>query len=499
VSKHADDIVAFPIMTADCDRKLCEGNVNGDIRCEVPRTVKSVCIEHFQYGRKRIAVDVTQTDIDLGRVRVAHAARVEVAPSPNIELPRGTTVALVRKGRTLETKPLEGHATFEDVEPGEVQLLIAGPEPLQRKMIPLRLAELADEKVVVEIAPYKLVGEVRYGDHALPNAKIEVMERAWKSKLEADENGKFAAQMWDIADFAALVTDGALTEPFGVMKRISESDSAWTIRIPDRAIRGTIRDARSGTPVAGAVINIESVGSETHFARIVESDGHGLYAINGATDGDHTLIVKAKDFCVSDPVEVHLAESDDSRTVDFALVPGVNIDLTVVDRAGAAVAEAMIVDDVTPDGMNSRRLLVTDRAGRVRVPVASGSQKKIYALPPNGSLASILLDSRSGDLKMVVPDGGSTLHIRALLDSGAPISGLEPRIRINGEPIPPAVLRIYARRRGVALMTDASGEITIPRMPAGMYELTLDKRGNDWTRVALGDGETTVVQRFANN
>jgi len=135
----------------------------------------------------------------------------------------------------------------------------------------------------------------------------------------------------------------------------------------------------------------------------------------------------------------------------------------------------------------------------VEVPVASGSQKKIYALPPGGSLASLLLDARSGDIKLVVPDGGSALHIRALLDSGAPISGLEPRIRINGEPIPPAVLRIYARRRGIALMTDASGELTIPRLPAGMYELTLDKRGNDWTRVVLGDGETTIVQRFASN
>ena len=49
------------------------------------------------------------------------------------------------------------------------------------------------------------------------------------------------------------------------------------------------------------------------------------------------------------------------------------------------------------------------------------------------------------------------------------------------------------------LTTDANGEVTLPRIPAGVYELTLDKRGDEWTRVAVGDGETTIVQHFASN
>jgi hypothetical protein len=502
VSPQPDTVVSFPTIYADCSRKLCEGSVNGDIRCDVPRTATSICIEQPQYGRKLVLVDATRTDVDLGSVTLTLGGRIEVVVSPSLELPKGTTIALLRKRRTLETKPLDQRAAFEDVEPGEYHLLVSGPDPLQRKVITVKLAESADEKITIEITPYKLTGEVRYGDAALPNAKIELMERDWKSSLAADDHGKFAAQMWDAAEFATLVTGGVVTEPFGMMKRIDEADSNWTIRIPDRAIRGIIRDASSGAPVAGAVINIESVGSETHFARIAESDAHGLYAINGATDGDHTLTVKAEDFCVSDPVSVHLSESDDSRTVDFALVRGINIDLAVVDRAGGPLAEAMIVDDVTPDGMNSRRLLVTARDGRVRVPLAEGTQKIIYVLPASGSMAWAALAAPRGEsreLRVVVPDGASILHVRALLDSGAPISGLEPRIRLNGQTIPTAVLRLYARRLGIALTTDANGEVTLPRIPAGLYELTLDKRGDDWTRVAVGEGETTIVQRLASN
>jgi hypothetical protein len=502
VSPRPNEIVAFPIMTSDCDRKLCEGNVNGEIRCDVPRTAKSICIEQAQYGRKRIAVNTAQTDTDLGDVVIAHTARVEVIPSPDIELPKGSTVALLKERRQLETKSLDEHAAFEDVDPGEYRLLVSGPEPLQRRVIPLKLADSANERVIVDITPYKLTGEVRYGDSALPNARIELMERDWKSLIRADDHGKFAAQMWDAAEFATLVTGGALTEPFGVMKRISESDSDWTIRIPDRAIRGTIRDAGSGAPVAGAVLNIESVGNETHFNRIAESDAHGVYAINGATDGDHTIVVKAKEFCLTDPVVVHLGENDDGRTVDFALVRGINVEVFVVDPAGVPLGGAIVVDDVTPDGRRSRRLLTTQRDGRVRVPLAAGTQKMIYVLPQNGSLASALLSTPHGEsheVKVVVPNGTSALRIRALLTTGEPLTGLEPHIRLNGELIPEAVFRLFAQKLGFSLATDATGELLLPRIPAGMYELTLDKRGVNWTRVAVGDGETTVVQQFASN
>src|SRR5205807_5904422 len=121
-------------------RKLCEGSVNGDIRCDVPRTATSICIEQPQFGRRRVAVDVTRTDVALGNVTLTHGGRIEVLASPSLELPKGTTIALLRKRRTLETKPFNQRAAFEDVEPGEYHLLVSGPEPLQRKVIPVKLA-----------------------------------------------------------------------------------------------------------------------------------------------------------------------------------------------------------------------------------------------------------------------------------------------------------------------------------------------------------------------
>jgi hypothetical protein len=502
ISSRANEVVAFPTMTADCERKLCEGTVNGDVRCDVPRSAKTICIEHPQYGRKRIAVDPAQTDLDLGDVTVNHGARVTVAPSPDVELPKGTTVALLKKRRELERHPLDTLALFEDVDPGDYRLLVAGPEPLQRKIIPLKLAESADQRVVVAITPFKLTGDVHYGDSPIPNARIELMEHDWKSQLEADDHGKFAAQMWDAAEFATLITGGVLTEPFGMMKRVSESDSDWSIRIPDRAIRGTVRDSASGTPIAGATIVIESVGTETHFNRRVESDAHGAYAISGATDGDHTLTVKAADYCVSDPISVHLGEGDGSRTLDFTLSRGVSIELAVADASGAPLSGAAVVDDVTPDGARTRRILMTERDGRVRVPLPAGARKMIYVIPRNGSIAVELLSEPHGEpheIRVVVPAGDCAIRLRALLDSGQPLTGLVPRVRLNGVAIPDAVMRLYAQLSGISLTTDAAGEVVLPRIPAGLYELTLDKRGNDWTRIALASGETTVVQRFTSN
>jgi len=190
------------------------------------------------------------------------------------------------------------------------------------------------------------------------------------------------------------------------------------------------------------------------------------------------------------------------RSVDFALARGINIDVNVVDVTGAPVGGAIVVDGVTGDGRQSRRLLTTGPDGHVNVPLAAGTQKMIYILPRTGSIASAHLAASRGearDVKIVVPAGNSALRLRALLTSGQPISGLEPKIRFNGEVIPESVLRLYAQTAGSSLATDAGGELLLPRIPAGMYELTLDKRGNDWTRVVLGDGETTIVQRFASN
>jgi len=198
---------------------------------------------------------------------------------------------------------------------------------------------------------------------------------------------------------------------------------------------------------------------------------------------------------VSDPITVRLADSDSSRTLDFALVRGTNVDVAVVDAAGAPVANAIVVDGVTDDGRQPRRLLTTQRDGHVRIPLANGTQKMVYVLPRDGSIASFLLRDPH-EVKLVVPAGASALRLRALLQSGEPLSGLEPRIRLNGELIPDAVLRLYAQHLGIQLATDAAGELLLPKMPAGLYELTLDKRGNEWARVAAGNGETTVIQRF---
>jgi hypothetical protein len=54
--------------------------------------------------------------------------------------------------------------------------------------------------------------------------------------------------------------------------------------------------------------------------------------------------------------------------------------------------------------------------------------------------------------------------------------------------------------RHVSLETDANGELTIPGLPPGAYELGwsdgFGNRAGGWTSVTLGAGETLVTQTF---
>jgi len=56
------------------------------------------------------------------------------------------------------------------------------------------------------------------------------------------------------------------------------------------------------------------------------------------------------------------------------------------------------------------------------------------------------------------------------------------------------VLRSLASLRGVTLATDAAGNLSLPSLPPGPYEVAL--LPGHWTRVDLVPGETILAQEF---
>ena len=144
------------------------------------------------------------------------------------------------------------------------------------------------------------------------------------------------------------------------------------------------------------------------------------------------------------------------------------------------------------------------RKGLVTIPVAEKGQKTIYVLPAQASFAVAQIDGTqtASGVRVVVPDGVATLHVRAKTTDDVPLAGVGLILRYAGTELPSSVLASLAFQRQLYSPTDTSGELRLPALPAGAYEIAWTQQGQtaapgQWTRVELGAGETLITQTFS--
>ncbi|HEX8251564.1 MAG TPA: carboxypeptidase regulatory-like domain-containing protein [Thermoanaerobaculia bacterium] len=386
---------------------------------------------------------------------------------------------------------------------GKYAVLLAGTKPLQRKLFPIEVPERGEAEVVLSLEPFRLTGEVELRKKPLA-ATVSLDGDAWKTELETDQSGRFDAEVWSAGDYAVAVSAGALAEPYMVMKRVSPSDSHWRLVVPSRRITGRVFDAETGKPVTEVSLSVESTSGETRAQRTIAVKEDGTFVYPGAGDGQYTISALAKDYLASERVQLQARESDGDLTVDLPLVRGVQVRVAVVDPQGVPIARALVLTEFTPEGSVSR-MTRTDADGVATVAVPEKGERTIYVVPADASFAVATVTGRdaASGVRIVVPAGVATLRIRTTSTDDQPLPGISVNLRHAGRLIPNGVLSSMAQARKLALATDAAGELTIPVLPAGDYELAWKRRGSPpdarrWTRVTLAAGETRVTQTFAS-
>jgi hypothetical protein len=354
---------------------------------------------------------------------------------------------------------------------------------------------------MLSLDPYLLTGEVEYRDEPLANATVGLEGPAWRAELQTDQSGRFDAELWAPEDYGVMVESGELAQPYLIMERARPADAHWRLRIPSRKIAGRVFDAESGKPVFPVTLMVESESGETRTNRAIETREDGTFEVPGAGDGHYVLSATASDYLPGERVELQAREGDGDLHVDLPLLRGVQVRVTVVDGQGAPVAGATVVTDFAPNGAVSA-MRRTDAEGVVNVAVAERGRKTIYVLPPTASFAVAYINGgQAGGVRVVVPEGVATLHVRARSPENDPIAGVGLLLRHAGAELPPSVLGSLALQRQSRLSTDAAGELRLPALPAGAYEIAWTQQGRAvpgaWTRVELGVGETLVTQTFS--
>jgi hypothetical protein len=356
----------FAELTADCKRVVCTAGADGTFRCATATPAGGAfCVEHPRFGRKRIELDGRTGAINLGVLQLVDGATIRVVRPLHVEVPEGTTVSLLRDTKEVAEPQVLGSRElieFAGVQAGKYEVLLAGREPLQRKVFPIEVAERGETEIAISIDAYRLTGNVERKGKPLASAKVSLQEAAWETQLETDQSGRFSAELWAPGDYAVSIEAGELSQPYVTMKAASTADVHWSLDVPARTIAGRIFDSESGRPVAHVSLLIESDDQLTRSSRTVPVNEDGTFDLSGAGTGRYVISARAPGYLQSESVELQIDKEDGDRSVDLPLVRGDRTVFILPRDASFAIARVSSSHEesglrvVIPDGLATLRI-----------------------------------------------------------------------------------------------------------------------------------------------
>ena len=400
----------------------------------------------------------------------AFAATLQVEVSRNgFTGPIEVTIAHRIEGKAPEweaTKKLAaGKSTlsFAGLTKGLYVVLARGPEPLQRLSAKANVGG-EGSTVRLVIPKSKTALHVTLGGRPLGRAGISLThaELLWTMELETGDDGHFAGALWEPGIYTARVRQDRTAAPH--ITEVTISTNPMTIAVPDRHVTGhAIGDA--GKPLAGVLILLRSETSEATLTVRTTSGPDGRFQFFGVREGAHALYARAPSYLYSDDTVFELRGSPALHSADLRLTRGTQRPVRVFDERGVPIANAALF--TACDG-HVKSTSATNTEGRGDIALPSSGSCVIYALPKEGSIAVSRVDG-PGNLVVRVPAGSSSLRLALKSEAGAALSDLWLLMRIGGTIVPPAVARQLATR-GLSLVTDAEGSISLAHIPAGTYE-----------------------------
>lgn len=384
---------------------------------------------------------------------------IELALAPRVEgrLPEWSATKTLAAGKTT--------VEFPDVAPGLYLVLAKGPQPLQRLSAKTNIgAEGSSVRLTIPKSKAKTTLRVRLGGEPLARAAVTLKhdELHWTTDLATRDDGSFAGELWEPGLYGAGVRPEAGAGAHIVDVQLGAEPV--TIDVPDRHISGRVLD-EDGKPLGGALVVLRTENPGGTLTITTTSTPDGAFAFFGVREGAHSLTARAPSFLNSDAVSFELRGPSALRSADLKLLRGSQRGVRVLDERNTPVANATLY--TACDG-HVKSTTTTNAEGRSTVAIPDRAACAIYALPKEGSIG-VARVTGAQNLVIRVPDGSSSLKLALKSDAGAPFADLWLLMRIDGMVVPPAIARQFAGR-GLSLVTNEEGHISLAHIPAGTYE-----------------------------
>lgn len=415
-----------------------------------------------------------------------------LAGSPGVSAPRGALEATIRGTRQplevelLVREPSDewkevGHQSlpagvrrvrFDGLASGVYQLRVGGPQKTERFAMKVGVGNDDLRRVTVNIKPFELRGRITHGGTALGAGALFLRhpELRWEAGVEVAADGTFRVPLWQRGDYRYTLRAPALPTTFSDAVTLDgDSPILFDLDIPDGRIAGVVRDAKSGAPIAGVTVALQSNVADTEqHVRLTTNDA-GRFDFLGIKYGRHTVRVASALYLEPAPVEFELDANHRLRELDLPLDPGRTVPIVVIDPENDPVGKAHVFS-VARSKLCARGM--TDEDGRVSIAVPEHEAATLFVVPAEGAFGVLRVgrELEKGRLRVYLPRASSSLSIRALTTDGNPMPPISLLMRYNGALVPPEVAEELAATQGMHLATSAESEALLRNIPGGSYE-----------------------------
>lgn len=375
--------------------------------------------------------------------------------------------AIAQKSLPAKTRRVR----FDGLDAGVYQLLVRGPVATEQLATKIGVGRTDARRITITVEPFVLAGRVTLGGTELGAGGLLLKHRDFhsRSQILLGPDGTFRVPFWQRGTFSYNVRGPALPTDYSYTAELEgASPEPLDIDIPDGRISGILRDAKSGHPIDGATVSLQTnIDDREEHVRLTTSP-EGRFDFVGIKHGSHTVRIYSPQHLEPDPIAFRLTDSTPLRELDLRLDPGRSVPIVVIDKEHDPVVNAKVF--VVVDA-KLRARGTTDEDGRASVPVPAGESATLFVVAEEGPFAMMRVPrDEKRRLEVYLPSSTSSLLIRAQTTEGKTLPPFSLLMRYDGEIMPTEVAEELTEVQGLQLATGPDSEAHLRNIPSGSYE-----------------------------
>lgn len=375
--------------------------------------------------------------------------------------------AIAQKSLPAKTRRVR----FDGLEAGVYQLLVRGPVATEQLATKIGVGSTDARRITITVEPFVLAGRVTLGGTELGAGGLLLKHRELhsRSQILLGADGTFRVPFWQRGTFSYNVRGPALPTDYSYTAELEgPSPEPLHIDIPDGRISGILRDAKSGQPVDGVTVSLQTnIDDREEHVRLTTSP-EGRFDFVGIKHGSHTVRIYSPQHLEPEPIAFQLTGAAPLRELDLRLDPGRSVPIVVIDKEHDPVVNAKVF--VVADA-KLRARGTTDEDGRASVPVPAGEAATLFVVAEEGPFAMMRVPrDEKRRLEVYLPSTASSLLIRAQTTDGKTLPPFSLLMRYDGEIMPTEVAEELTEVQGLQLATGPDSEAHLHNIPSGSYE-----------------------------